>query len=163
MDDETLVNILGYSGEKRRRMIEIERIHKDAIIPSYAHDSDAGFDFHSIKDYKIEPGQLVLVRTGLKMAIPDGYEIQIRPRSGLSLKTSLRVANSPGTIDSGYRGEIKVILENTGAGCAEWVKIEKGQRIAQGVLKKAPQANFKEVESLEESERGEGGFGSSGK
>jgi dUTP pyrophosphatase len=104
-------------------------------------------------------GDTVIVKTGIKVAIPIGYEIQIRPRSGLSYKTGLRVANAPGTIDSDYRGEVGVIMYNTSD---ENITIFKGDKIAQMVLSEVPMIKWNEVESLDETERGEGGFGSTG-
>lgn len=139
--------------------VKVKPMFEKAVIPTYESEGAAGFDFYSIKDYVIEPGEVELVRTGLAVEIPEGYEIVIRPRSGLSLKTKLRVANSPGTIDSDYRGEIKIILENTGS---ESIKVNTGDRIAQGVLKKVPKANFIKVRKLNKTNRGEGGFGHTG-
>jgi dUTP pyrophosphatase len=92
--------------------VKIKRLHPDAVIPRYAHEFDAGFDLVAIEDTIIEPGETKLVRTGLAMSLPPGYELQIRPRSGISLRTKLRVANSPGTVDAGFRGEIGVIVDN---------------------------------------------------
>jgi len=139
--------------------INVELVDERAFIPQYKTEGSAGFDFYAIEDVSIFPEETVLIRTGLKMAIPEGYEIQIRPRSGMSLKTKLRIANSPGTIDSDFRGEIQIIVENTGD---ELMHIEEGDRIAQGVLNKVPQAVFIEVDKLDYTERGEGGFGSTG-
>ena len=93
--------------------IFVEKMQEDAVLPKYAHDGDAGMDLYSVTDVVIQPGETVLIHTGLKFAIPVGYEVQIRPRSGLSLNTPLRIPNAPGTIDSGYRGEICIIMENT--------------------------------------------------
>jgi dUTP pyrophosphatase len=92
--------------------VKIKRLHPDAVIPRYAHEFDAGFDLVAIEDVIIEPGETKLVRTGLAMSLPPGYELQIRPRSGISLRTKLRIANSPGTVDAGFRGEIGVIVDN---------------------------------------------------
>lgn len=120
-------------------------------------------DFHVLVDehtLKIQPNETKLIRTGLAMEIPLGYELQLRPRSGLSLETKLRIANSPATIDSDFRGEIKIIVENIGD---EPITITHHDRIAQGVLKEVLQANFIEVDSLGDTKRGEGGFGHSGK
>lgn len=140
--------------------IKIKKIHEDAVIPKYQKEGDAGFDLYAVEDAIIHASQTKVIKTGLKMAIPDGYEIQIRPRSGLSLNTGLRVANSPGTIDSGYRGEVGVIMHNVNDYDEEIIC--KGDRIAQGVLKKVPIAEFEEVEELDDTERGEGGFGHTG-
>ena len=159
--------------------IYIEKISEDAILPSYAHDGDAGMDLYSVEDIVIEPGQTVLVKTGLKMAIPVGMEVQIRPRSGISLNTPLRIPNAPGTIDSGYRGEICVIMENTSSPeSAEagqvfslkdkgnhkgTYKITKGDRVAQMVVASYVKADFSLVSDVTiiGNDRA-GGFGSTG-
>lgn len=142
--------------------VSVQRCHEEARLPGYARENDAGMDIYALQDTDIAPGQTVAVRTGLKAAIPPGYEIQIRPRSGLSMKTPLRVANSPGTIDAGYRDEIGIILHNTSA--TENYRIQKGDRIAQMVLQRVPRIIWKEVEDVTAlgTNRG-GGFGSSGR
>lgn len=140
-------------------MIKIEKTHPDAILPSYANIGDAGADIYAVEDISIAPKTTVIVPTGLKVAIPIGYEIQIRSRSGLAAKTKIRVSNGVGTIDSQFRGEIGVIFDNIGTQIYE---IKKGDRIAQMVLNQVPTIKWTEVESLDETERGEG-FGSSGK
>ena len=127
--------------------------------PVYAHKGDSGFDFVTLEKVRIYPGQTVIVKTGLYMEIPEGYELQVRPRSGLSAKSSLRVANSPGTIDSSYRGEIGVILWNAGS---KKVILNPGEKIAQGVICPVFRADFKVVGKLDKTTRGEGGFGSTG-
>lgn len=139
--------------------VKIKKLNPNAIIPKYQSKQAAGFDFHALKDSYIHPGDTVLVETGLSIQLPEGYELQVRPRSGMSAKTKVRVSNSPGTIDADFRGEIKIILDNIGD-FPYTVKV--GDRIAQGVLAQVPQAEFEEVTELEESERGNGGFGSSG-
>lgn len=139
--------------------VKIKKLHPDAVVPTYGSEDAAGFDFYALENIIIHPHESGLVKTGLSMAIPKGYEIQVRPRSGISLKTPLRVANAPGTIDADYRGEVCVIITNT----ADYgYEIAKGTRIAQGVLKKAPQANFIEVDDLDDTARGSGAFGSTG-
>lgn len=145
--------------------ILIKKLLDDAVIPEYATDGSAGFDFHAIirsNGYSINifPGRTELIQTGLAMEIPLGYELQIRPRSGLSLNTKLRIANSPGTIDSDYRNEIGIIVENIGT---TPITISHHDRIAQGVLCKVPQATFVVVGELSDTIRGQGGFGSTGK
>jgi dUTP pyrophosphatase len=130
--------------------------------PEYAYDSDSGFDLRSTEDIWIFSGDRKLVPTGLRFDIPDGYEIQVRSKSGLALKQGLMVLNSPGTVDSGYQGEVKVILFNTSK---ENIKIEKGQKIAQAVI--CPVVNGKwvnlvKVESIQEKDRNDKGFGSTG-
>lgn len=138
----------------------VKKVRPNAVIPEYEKSGDAGFDFRAAETIlNIYPGATTIIHTGLTMAIPHGFEIQIRPRSGLSLKTGLRIANSPGTIDSGYRGEIGIIAHNVGN---DPINIETGMRIAQGVLKETPKACFEEVNTLPDSDRGEGGFGHTG-
>lgn len=130
-----------------------------AQLPSYAHPGDAGMDLRSIEEVVIEPGTRRLVRTGLKMQLPDGFEAQVRPRSGLALRHGVTVLNSPGTVDSGYRGELAVLLVNLGA---EPFAVEKGMRIAQMVVAPVVRVDVEEAEALDGSARAEGGFGSSG-
>ncbi len=139
--------------------IKIKKIEKDAILPHYAHEGDAGMDVYSCEDCVIKPGERKLVRTGLCFEIPKGYEIQIRPKSGLALNYGITVLNTPGTLDSGYRGELKIILFNTGK---EEYKIKKGQKISQIVLSKYEEAEIEEVSELSNTRRGENGFGSTG-
>lgn len=140
--------------------IPIKKLIPAAVIPKYATEGSAGFDFHSTVNIKIQPNETRLIGTGLAMEIPLGYELQIRPRSGLSLKTKLRIPNSPGTIDSDYRNEIGIIVENTGT---TPITISQHDRIAQGILCKVPQANFVVVGELSDTIRGQGGFGSTGR
>ena len=140
-------------------MLEIERVHADAIEPKRSNPSDAGLDLTSVEDMVIEPEQVRLVPTGWKMAVPTGYEIQIRPRSGLAFKKKIMVLNSPGTVDSHYRGEVKAILYNEGK---EPFVIKKGDRIAQMVINKIELWNPEVKEKLSDTDRGEGGFGSTG-
>ncbi|PAF53903.1 deoxyuridine 5'-triphosphate nucleotidohydrolase [Helicobacter sp. 13S00482-2] len=139
--------------------INIKKLHPDAIIPKYQTLGAAGFDIHSIEDVTLLSKESKLIKTGLSMSIQQGYELQIRPRSGLALKYSISVLNTPGTIDSDYRGEIMVLLINHSS---ENFTITKGDRIAQGVISKVYQADFIEVSELDETLRGSGGFGSSG-
>lgn len=128
-------------------------------LPAYATPGAAGMDVVSAEDVTIAPGARHAVATGLAMAIPPGYEIQVRPRSGLALKHGITVPNTPGTIDSDYRGELKVILINHGA---EPFAIRRGDRVAQLVLAPVTRGAWLEVEELDETARGEGGFGSTG-
>ncbi|MBL7059335.1 dUTP diphosphatase [Candidatus Pacearchaeota archaeon] len=139
--------------------IQIKKISEDAIIPKYVHEGDSGFDFYSIEDHKLAPGKRILVKTGLQMSIPLGYELQIRPKSGLALKNGITILNTPGTIDAGYRGEIGIILINLSE---EEYSIEKGKKIAQGVVCRVENPEIEEVDELSETSRGEGGFGSTG-
>ena len=128
-------------------------------LPNYGSDHAAGCDVRSNDDVDLYPGERVLVKTGLFVEIPWGYEIQVRPRSGLAYKKGLTVLNSPGTIDADYRGEIGVILVNHGVSP---VRLDKGERIGQLVLNKVEQIEWEVKEELQETERGEGGFGSTG-
>jgi dUTP pyrophosphatase len=137
--------------------VKIKKLHPEAVIPVYATEGAAGFDFVCLHDININPFQTVAVPTGLAMEVPRGFEIQVRPRSGISLKTGIRVANAPGTIDSDYRGEVKIILENTSN--VVW-SAKAGTRIAQGVLCPVFAAVWHETEDLEETQRADGGFGS---
>lgn len=136
-------------------------MHIDAIVPKYQTEGASGFDLHSVQEYKVYPGQVLLVDTGIAFQIPRGFELQVRPRSGLSFKTPLRVANSPGTVDSDFRDSVKVIIENNSHN--ESYTIKKGERIAQGVLCPIAHAPaFEVVDELDSTERGTGGFGSTG-
>jgi dUTP pyrophosphatase len=141
--------------------IRIRKLHPNALVPRYAHGplEDAGMDLHAVSAVSIAPGQTVLVPTGIAIELPPGYEAQIRPRSGLALKYSITLPNSPATIDPGYRGEIRVILLNLGR---ETFTIEPGERIAQMVIARYEAIEWEEGE-LSETIRGEGGFGSSGR
>ena len=138
------------------------KISDEAVSPKYNYESDSGFDLHSIEEVTIESLGRALVSTGLRFDIPIGYEMQVRPKSGLSLKLGLTVLNTPGTVDSGYDGEIKVILFNASK---EEIKITKGMKIAQAVISKVTNGKFidvVEVSEIENKERGENGFGSTG-
>ena len=128
-------------------------------LPGYTTEGAAGMDVLSAESLTLKPGQRHAVATGLSMAIPQGYEMQVRPRSGLALKHGITVPNTPGTIDSDYRGELKIILINHGG---DDFAIERGDRVAQLVLAPVTQAAWEEVEDLDETARGEGGFGSTG-
>lgn len=159
--------------------IYLEICREGAVIPAYARPGDAGMDVCSAVDMLIHPGETIVIPTGLKLAIPEGYEIQVRPRSGISLKTPLRLANTPGTIDSGYRDELGIIMTNTSeaAQCSTvdifyadeksnrkgTYQIRQGDRIAQIVLQRVPQIRFSVVDSVKGigTDRG-GGYGSSG-
>jgi dUTP pyrophosphatase len=140
--------------------IFVKKLSELAQIPQYQTAESAGFDLHSVEDVVLEAGERKLIGTGLSFEIPKGYEIQIRPRSGLAYKYGISVLNSPGTIDSDYRGEIKVLLINHSDTSFE---IKVGDRIAQGVIQEVIQSSFEEVENLSETERGSGGFGSTGR
>ena len=139
-------------------MIQIE-IMTEEYVPLYATEGSAGADLKSMIRYKLDPGKRALIPTGIKLAIPVGYEVQIRPKSGLAIKHGITITNSPGTVDSDYRGEIKVMLQNTGD--MPFV-INKGDKIAQMVAAKVEAAMFVKVKELSNTERGTGGFGSTG-
>ncbi|BDW83817.1 deoxyuridine 5'-triphosphate nucleotidohydrolase [Erythrobacter sp. Dej080120_24] len=141
--------------------VELKRLpHGEGLpLPAYATDGAAGMDVVSAEDVTIAPGARHPVATGLSMAIPQGYEIQVRPRSGLAFKHGITVPNTPGTIDSDYRGELKVLLINHGT---EDFAIARGDRVAQLVLAPVVQAAWAEVDELDATERGAGGFGSTG-
>lgn len=132
---------------------------EDAVAPAYATPGAAGLDIRSIDDVDLQPLERKLVRTGLKMAIPEGFEGQIRPRSGLALKYGVSMVNTPGTIDSDFRGEIGVILINLSNNV---VKLARGERIAQMVICPVARARVMTVDQLDDTSRGEGGFGSTG-
>lgn len=143
--------------------LKVEIVAEDTRdIPEYKHEGDAGFDLMMSHTYEspivVYPRETKLIKTGVRMSIPVGYELQVRSRSGLALK-SLFVLNSPGTVDSGYTAEIGVIFRNE-SGSPYW--IHPGDRIAQGVVNKIERVEFVKVDSLEDTDRGEGGFGSTG-
>lgn len=164
--------------------VKIKKLREDAVIPRYARAMDAGFDLVAVEDVIIAPGESAKIPTGLAFALPEGYELQVRPRSGIGAKTKLRLSNAPGTVDAGYRGEVCVLMDNIrfpsrqmGHVCLDASEqevtveqevdrhsylIRKGDRIAQGVIAQVPQALFEVVDELDETERGSGGFGSSG-
>ncbi|HHK5554686.1 dUTP diphosphatase [Bacillus anthracis] len=142
--------------------VKIKRV-KDVELPKYAKPGDAGFDLVAAEDTVIWPGETKVVQTGLAFEIPPGYELQVRPRSGMTRNTKLRVIL--GTVDSGYRGEVGVLVDNTEVPKAANMQaqvIERGTRIAQGVIAPVVTAHFEEVDELSESDRGTGGFGSTG-
>ena len=141
-------------------VIPITKLHDNAVIPTYAHLTDAGADLVSVENALLAPGQRVLIPTGIAIAIPNGYVGLVHPRSGLAVKNGIALVNAPGTIDSGYRGEIKVCLINLDPN--ETVELPAGSRIAQLVIQRVAFANFLEVSELDDSDRGAGGFGSTG-
>lgn len=146
----------------KTKTINIEKTHPDAIIPTYAYPSDSGFDLYSLESVVIKPFGREAIPTGIKVSFDEGYEIQVRPKSGLALNMGLTVLNTPGTIDQGYTGEIKVIVFNTNNNS---VMIEKGMKIAQGVLCPVIQGKYvkiNEVNSVGEKDRNNNGFGSTG-
>jgi dUTP pyrophosphatase len=144
------------------KIVKVKKLNDAAVMPSYNYPSDSGFDLHSTESIEIPSLGRVLVPTGLSFQFEMGYELQVRPKSGLALKMGLTVLNTPGTVDQGYSGEVKVIVFNS---TLSPVKIEKGMKIAQGVI--CPVMNGKfvkliETEDFEEQDRGDNGFGSTG-
>jgi dUTP pyrophosphatase len=138
----------------------IKRIDPELPLPAVGHPGDAGADLFAAEDVDLAPGQRALVGTGVAIALPAGYAAFVHPRSGLAARHGVTIVNAPGTIDAGYRGEVKVTLLNTDA--SRPVSFRRGDRIAQLVVQRVEQALFHEVESLPGSARGEGGFGSTG-
>jgi len=138
----------------------IKRLDPGMPLPSYSHPGDAGADLATAEDVELGPGERVLVRTGLAIALPAGYAAFVHPRSGLAAKYGVTLVNAPGTVDAGYRGEIKVTLLNTDKYHA--VRFSRGDRIAQLVIQRVERALFHEAEVLPGSSRGDGGFGSTG-
>jgi len=139
--------------------VQVQRISENAKIPVMAHEGDSGFDLYASETLILEPGGRKLVATGIKISMPKGFEAQVRPKSGLAIKSGLSVLNTPGTIDSGYRGEVKVILVNL---AKEPFQVETGKKIAQLVFQKVECPELTEVQKLDETNRSEGGFGSTG-
>ncbi len=155
LDEQMVINA-------RTKFVEVELVHEDAVFPKYAYPSDSGFDLHSTQDLEIGPFGRILVPTGIKVSFQEGYEIQVRPKSGLAIKQGLTVLNTPGTVDQGYTGEIQVIVFNTNN---HSVMIPKGMKVGQAVL--CPVINgkyvrFEKVDTLGKKDRGDNGFGSTG-
>ena len=140
--------------------IEFTLLHELAQAPRYAHPGDAGADLVCVEDVKLAPGERALVATGLAIALPDGYVGLVHPRSGLAIKQGIGIVNTPGTIDSGYRGELKICLINLDPNKS--VQLPAGSRIAQLVIQEVITAAFTQVETLNETARSDGGFGSTG-
>ena len=138
----------------------ITRLDKSVPMPSYAKPGDAGADLTARVDVTLQPGERTLVPTGISVALPNGYVALVHPRSGLAIKHGVTMVNSPGTVDAGFRGELQIILINHDP--KEAISFKKGDRIAQLVIQQVERANFVEVESLPGSDRGTGGFGSTG-
>lgn len=146
-------------GDRVRCELQVTRLHEDARLPTYAHPGDAGMDLAAVEALEIGPGERVAAATGLAIAVPDGWVGLVHPRSGLALRAGLTVVNAPGTVDAGYRGELKVLLVNLGD---EPVQVRPGDRIAQLVLQRVGRAEVVEVAELDATQRGSGGFGSTG-
>jgi dUTP pyrophosphatase len=150
----TVINKIGGIME-----LKVKKLRDDAIVPSYNFDGDSGFDLVSLEYCELQPKSQTLIKTGLAFEIPYGYEMQIRPRSGLALRHGITLTNSPATIDSNYRGEVGVIVYNLGD---YPFKINKGDRIAQAVICPVVYVDIKEVNELTDTNRGGGGYGSTG-
>jgi dUTP diphosphatase len=140
--------------------VQITRIAPDVPLPAYAHPGDAGADLVTTVDVHLEPGERVLVPTGVAIALPEGFVALVHPRSGLAARFGVSIVNAPGTVDAGYRGEIKVLLVNLDP--REAVRLGRGDRVAQLVVQRVEQARFVEVDRLPGSVRGDGGYGSTG-
>lgn len=140
--------------------LRVKRLDPEVELPSYAYEGDAGLDLRSDEDVTLAPFERRLISTGLAVAIPDGYAGFVQPRSGLALKSGLSMANTPGLIDAHYRGELKVCAINLDP--TQPIRISRGERIAQLVIQKVPLVHLHEVDELDETDRGAGGFGSSG-
>ena len=140
--------------------LPVKKLNSEAVIPESAYEGDAGIDLRSLVDVTLQPFERALVPTGLAVAIPEGYAGFVQPRSGLALKQGLSFPNTPGLIDSHYRGELKVVAINLDP--QNPILINKGDRIAQLVIQEVPVVNLVEVKELDETDRGSGGFGSSG-
>ena len=140
--------------------ILIKRLDSDVPVPSYAHPGDAGADLVSTVDVRLGPGERAMVPTGISIALPDGYVALVHPRSGLAARCGISIVNAPGTVDAGYRGEVKVMLINLDP--SEPVALRRGDRIAQLVVQQVERARFVEVDHLPGSARGAGGYGSTG-
>ncbi|MFB4287903.1 dUTP diphosphatase [Nonomuraea sp. ATR24] len=139
----------------------IQRLDPELPVPRYAHPGDAGADLYSAEDAELLPGERAVIRTGVAIALPDGYAAFVHPRSGLAARHGITMVNAPGTVDAGYRGEVKVTLINTDA--KEPFRLRRGDRLAQLVFQRVERAAFREVDSLPESARGAGGHGSTGR
>ena len=151
-----------FENYKPKLYLGFKVLHPDAVLPKYNYGGDSGFDLHSVEEITIEPFGRALVPTGISLDIKDGYEIQVRSKSGLALKEGLFVLNSPGTVDASYSGEIKVIIFNTNQ---QPYTIKKGMKVAQAVLcpvVNGSWVNLEEVTEISDKERGENGFGSTG-
>ncbi len=139
--------------------LRVRRLDERAVLPAYAHAGDAGLDLATLEDLSLAPGERTAARTGLAVAIPHGWVGLVHPRSGLARRHGLTVANAPGTVDAGYRGEVQVLLVNLGT---ETVELAAGDRVAQLLLQRVGYALVVEVEALDDTARGQGGFGSTG-
>lgn len=171
VEDSDLENLINISYEdleeeiinqQKKQTIKFKKLNEDAVVPKYAYELDSGFDLYSVEKFVVPPFGRVLIPTGLSFDLPEGYEIQVRTKSGLAVNLGLMVSNSPGTVDRGYLGEIKVPLFNMNNNS---LTIEKGMKVAQAVLCPVVCGKFVEFEQLNDlgtSERGDKGFGSTG-
>lgn len=161
IDREEFESKLNFAFQHKAEL-KFTKVNSDAVSPKYNYESDSGFDLHSTEDVVVESFGRILVPTGLKFDIPKGFEIQVRPKSGLALKEGLTVLNTPGTVDEGYDGEVKVIIYNING---QSYQIKKGQKIAQAVLcpvRAGWSVYLHEIVELNQKERGDNGFGSTG-
>jgi dUTP pyrophosphatase len=140
--------------------VQVVRLDPELPLPSYAHPGDAGADLVTAVDLRLEPGERALAPTGIAVAVPEGYVALVHPRSGLAARHGLSIVNTPGTVDAGYRGEIKVLLVNLDP--VEPIELKRGDRVAQLVFQRVEKAVFEEVGTLPDSARGSGGYGSTG-
>ncbi len=140
--------------------VPVVRLDPDLPLPTYAHPGDAGADLHTTVDVVLAPGERALVPTGIALALPEGYVGLVHPRSGLAARHGVSIVNTPGTVDAGYRGEVKVLLVNLDP--TEPVELRRGERVAQLVVQRVERAAFVEVDALPDSARGSGGYGSTG-
>ena len=138
----------------------LTRLDPDVPVPAYAHPGDAGADLVTTVDVRLEPGERAMVPTGVAIALPEGYVALVHPRSGLAARFGVSIVNAPGTVDAGYRGEVKVVLVNLDPRDA--VELRRGDRVAQLVIQRVEHARFVEVDALPGSARGDGGYGSTG-
>lgn len=141
-------------------IVQVLRVHDLARLPNFGTAGAAGADLHCVESFRLDPGEVHAARTGIHVAVPEGYEMQIRPRSGLAAKYGITVLNAPGTVDCDYRGEVKVLLANTGHVPHEFIP---GDRIAQAVIAPVLKTTYMEVRELDATLRGDGGFGSTGR
>ena len=150
----------GQAPDSHELPVQVVRLDADLPLPAYAHPGDAGADLLTTVDVRLEPGERALVPTGIALALPTGYVALVHPRSGLAARHGVSIVNSPGTVDAGYRGEVKVLRVNLAP--REPVELRRGDRVAQLVLQRVERARFVEVEALPSSPRGAGGYGSTG-
>lgn len=142
--------------------VKAKKLHPNAIVPTYMSPGASGFDLHALDTVTVHPDSCKPIRTGLSFEIPEGYELQIRPRSGTTLNTPIRIANAPGTVDSDFRGEVLILVDNIMSISYTDIVIKKGQRIAQGIIQKVERVQIEIAQELSTTERGLNGLGSTG-